>query len=293
MTKRPHEDFGDEGWSPPYDSERSPSRAPANDVYAQDDSFTTRTCWRCEKTAVPIDGRCRYCRARVESSVTDRIVLREAQGTNPILKIVYVLAGLMLTSLALHWLVRVRVEQWQWQDDWSQKILIWTLYAEGVATALVALGFWWTGRLRGFAPLPGYWRLVAWLWAWPGLAVLLGLNFAYAWLLKEYLHLPRLDLPFTPLAVVVVCVVPAVVEEFFFRYVAINAVGQHVGLHGTVWITSVMFGMAYIGNPLGMPFLILLGAGLGYARVCSGSLLLPMLLHFLHNAVVLYVSSVL
>ena len=61
----------------------------------------------------------------------------------------------------------------------------------------------------------------------------------------------------------------------------------HIGMHGAVWLTAVIFGMAHLGAIAGWPVLILLGAGLGYARVYSGGLALPILLHFLHNLAVL------
>jgi CAAX protease family protein len=112
---------------------------------------------------------------------------------------------------------------------------------------------------------------------------------------NEYLRSPQLAaprLPFTPLTFLLVCIQPAVVEEFFFRYLAMNAIRRHVGMHGTVWVVAVMFGLAHIGQPIGIPVLILAGVFLGYARILSGGLLLPMLLHLIHNTVFLYLQTV-
>jgi membrane protease YdiL (CAAX protease family) len=47
-----------------------------------------------------------------------------------------------------------------------------------------------------------------------------------------------------------------------------------------------MFAMAHIYNPLGLPYLFLAGVVFGLARVYGG-LLLPMILHFLHNLAVM------
>ena len=55
----------------------------------------------------------------------------------------------------------------------------------------------------------------------------------------------------------------------------------------------MIFGMAHLGNVPGWPVLMLLGAGLGYARVYSGGLTLPILLHFLHNFAVLLIDHAL
>ncbi len=52
-----------------------------------------------------------------------------------------------------------------------------------------------------------------------------------------------------------------------------------------------MFALAHLYNPLGLPFLLLMGIMLGYARAYSGGLLLPMLMHFGHNFAVLFLES--
>lgn len=52
-----------------------------------------------------------------------------------------------------------------------------------------------------------------------------------------------------------------------------------------------MFALAHLYNPLGLPILFLIGIILGYARVYSGGLLLPMLMHFGHNFAIIYLES--
>jgi membrane protease YdiL (CAAX protease family) len=56
--------------------------------------------------------------------------------------------------------------------------------------------------------------------------------------------------------------------------------------HAAVWVTAAMFGCIRVGQILGIPYLILAGAVFGYARVYGG-LPLAMLMHFLHNLVVI------
>src|SRR5262249_55571120 len=107
------------------------------------------------------------------------------------------------------------------------------------------------------------------------------------------LPLLRDELTLSPQVVVTVCLMPAVFEELFFRHLALGSLREHIGVHGSVWISSVMFGMAHIGATLSVPILILLGVYFGYARVVSGGLLLPMMLHFVHNAVITYVNTLL
>jgi membrane protease YdiL (CAAX protease family) len=47
-----------------------------------------------------------------------------------------------------------------------------------------------------------------------------------------------------------------------------------------------MFGLAHLGVPLSVPILILIGVMLGYARVLTGGVCIPILLHFIHNMLV-------
>jgi len=137
-------------------------------------------------------------------------------------------------------------------------------------------------------------RRGTWLLSAPGFAAVIAVNFAYhallVWLFTDGTDPPDAnelgDGLFTPdgwRTVLTVCVQPAVVEELFFRFLLLGHLRHHLGLHGSVWLSSVLFGMAHLGNVPGWPVLIVIGAALGYARVLSGGLALPMLLHFCHN----------
>src|SRR5205814_1772114 len=91
-------------------------------------------------------------------------------------------------------------------------------------------------------------------------------------------------------AIATICIQPAIVEELFFRYIALGTLTRVMGIAGALCVSSVMFGMAHSSVLLSIPILTVVGAGLGLVRVLSGSILLPMLLHGLHNAVVLYLE---
>jgi membrane protease YdiL (CAAX protease family) len=177
------------------------------------------------------------------------------------------------------------------------QLMIETAVFEGMDTALVLAGLLIAGRTRKY-PAAGN-PLLTWLLSAPGFVTLLGINLAYhlslKWLVSQYVTGPTpqyIDIGLAQgwLAVLLVCVQPAIVEELFFRYLMLGHLRPHVGLHAAVWISAVVFGIAHLGSIPGWPVLILLGAGLGYARVASGGLILPMLLHFLHNLAVLGVE---
>ena len=142
-------------------------------------------------------------------------------------------------------------------------------------------------------------RLLTWACSVPGFCVLLGINLGYHFALqalvkkdpndlKEVIELALKDGWW---AILLVCVQPAVVEELFFRYILLGQIRPHLGMHASVWLTAILFGMAHLGNIIGWPVLMLVGAGLGYARVYSGGLTLPILLHFCHNYAVLLIDD--
>ncbi len=171
------------------------------------------------------------------------------------------------------------------------------LLFEGMDTVIVVVGILVASRPLARAAAGN--RAVAWAAAAPGFLLLLGVNLGYHQFLK-WLVSPYQD-PNAPgvidislkdgwWAILLVCVQPAVVEELFFRYLLFGHLWPHLGVHGAVWVSAVIFGMAHLGNIPGWPVLILLGAGLGYARAYSGTLALPIGLHFLHNLAVLAID---
>ena len=117
-------------------------------------------------------------------------------------------------------------------------------------------------------------------------------------MLQEYIgkqpHLEVIEINFKTnvfLVALAVCVQPAVIEELFFRYSCLGHLRKVMNVHGAIWVSAVMFGLAHLHNPIGMPVLIVIGAGFGYMRVASGSLALPIILHGLHNAAVLLMEG--
>jgi membrane protease YdiL (CAAX protease family) len=132
--------------------------------------------------------------------------------------------------------------------------------------------------------------------ALPVLLVVLGLNLAYHAVVRAYLGTaPAADAVVaatgvTPLVVFAYCIQPAVFEELFFRYLALDSLRGIMGVHQAVAISSLMFGLAHVGVPLSIPMLGLVGVPLAYARVATGGLALPMAMHFLHNAIILFLE---
>ncbi|HEY8504877.1 MAG TPA: CPBP family intramembrane glutamic endopeptidase [Gemmataceae bacterium] len=156
---------------------------------------------------------------------------------------------------------------------------------------LVGAGFLWVRRPRPLLPAAGAFR--AWAEGAILFAGMLLLNVAYTRGLRDYIDLPIPDAPLPLgwrdffLAVLAVAVLPAVAEEFFFRYLALGHLREVMSGHGAVWVSAVMFATAHVHDLGGVPVFALAGVALGYARLRSGGMLLPVLMHFGNNFTIL------
>ncbi|ABG57649.1 CPBP family intramembrane glutamic endopeptidase [Cytophaga hutchinsonii] len=101
-----------------------------------------------------------------------------------------------------------------------------------------------------------------------------------------FLHvqtLPDILLSFLALAVM-----PAIGEEIIFRgFFQRELIQQTKNIHLSVWIAAFLFSFIHF-QFLGFFPRVLLGALLGYMYVWSGSLLVPILMHFTNNALTLF-----
>lgn len=135
-----------------------------------------------------------------------------------------------------------------------------------------------------------------WLLAWPLLFGLLVINVAYNEMLKELFvpaQVENVELEpwqFTWL-LALFTFFPAVMEELFFRRLVLDSFRDETGsLVTAIWVSSIMFAMAHIGQPFGLPYLLLVGVFLALLRVETGSLILPILAHGLHNGLVVWIE---
>ena len=91
------------------------------------------------------------------------------------------------------------------------------------------------------------------------------------------------------LIVFVVAIVPALSEEAMFRGLVQRSFEMKMKPFYAALITAIFFGVNHF-NPYGLIPLILLGLYFGFAAYMSGSIIVPIILHFLNNftAVMLY-----
>lgn len=82
------------------------------------------------------------------------------------------------------------------------------------------------------------------------------------------------------------CIVPAVTEEIAFRGLLQHWLAAAIRPWRALLLASGLFMFMHFFRPASAPYLFLVGLLLGWARWRTGSLYPPMLLHFLHNFIV-------
>ncbi len=255
-------------------------------------SVDTIECWRCGKFFPLAFNHCPACNAPVRRQRA-ALVLKSTNppSTRRVLQMLVVFGLLFIPMIGCS-AVFLMAEQQPSAETLLQVIV--TLEVIDTIIVLIALASIRSPALPD-RPSPGT-RLAMWFASFPLLVLMIGCNLAYFRMLIDGFGVPVIEDELMsadhllPWVLLTICVQPAIIEEIFFRQTAMLALRETMGENATIWITGVMFGFAHIGNPLGIPYLILFGVFQGYVRVKSGSLLLPMILHFLHNLAVLYIE---
>lgn len=251
--------------------------------------------------AVPLMVICKRCRLVTEDAITCVHCLAVLQPhllpaanvssrsvSNPLrtLLIAYVL--FLFTSIVFAMMIHGNKTM---SEVDQENILI---VVQGVDTVITLSLFLFLGRQH--VRKPKVWKRVT---AWTMAPVFsLGCYLFAHWYiesLKRYISSDWLlrggAMQFNLFEVLSTAVQPALVEELFFRYFAYGVMRQLTNAHSAVILTALMFALAHLYNPFGLPFLFAMGMMLGYARVYSGGLLLPILMHFVHNLAIIYFES--
>jgi membrane protease YdiL (CAAX protease family) len=90
-----------------------------------------------------------------------------------------------------------------------------------------------------------------------------------------------------PMLILTVGVLAPIFEELFFRGFIFKGLERGIlGGHGTVWLTSIIFAAIHLQYAWPIVLMIIpMGLLLGYSRMYSGSLLVPIVLHVLNNTI--------
>jgi membrane protease YdiL (CAAX protease family) len=275
-----------------------PDQHPADDCPLAE-IVSLATCWRCGLAAPEDVDACPHCAARLIPTVSGPFALSakpalSADWFNLLFKTYIVL---LATGIIHACVLGISFHPKKGQGlDPSDRDRLFTqiLVVEGIDTVVIAWAVITTwGRFARPTP-PQRVRLTAWIVALPALGALLLLNLGYHALLREIIHAPlisdRLMHRFDLISFVAICVQPAIVEEAYCRMFALDCLRGALGRHAAVWISATMFAFMHVAVLPSVPYLIVLGAVLAYLRLASGTLLLPILIHFAHNLVVLLIQ---
>jgi membrane protease YdiL (CAAX protease family) len=254
-------------------------------------------CWRCGKDVSTDVARCPYCDAPLatEAEVATEPPSQETDARS-LVRLLTIFAVMLGISVLAGLIRYVTVAIAPHEPSESGTMLVIVLILEGVDTVLILAAWAWCGiRYREPHRAMSH-RVVAWALALPILAGVLAINVLYHHVLQREFgvaHDPVMLLNKSLLAgwVFAICVQPAIMEELFFRYLAFGALRSVMGGNAVVWVTAVMFAAVHVGVPLSLPVLFVLGVFLGYARWASGGIYLPIVLHFIHNAVVMALNA--
>jgi uncharacterized protein len=261
----------------------------AADAAAAEPDFRA-PCWRCG-LAVPDDAAsCPHCAAGLSSS---RSVHAAASSKVAIssdwFNLLFGTYGVLLVIGLVHaYALGVFHEPRHGVGRRDREAIFTQILIDTVIIAGAVIASW--GKLP--KPTPGQQtRIAAWVFALPVLGALLLLNLGYHALLRNILHVPlisdELTAQFDLLSFIAICVQPAIVEELYCRMFALDCLRGALGTHAAVWISAAMFGFLHVAVLPSVPYLIIAGAVFAYMRLASGIILLPMLLHFVHNLVIL------
>lgn len=258
-------------------------------------------CWRCGKP-VEEGAACARCGARPKwSSIASggpgpRAV--RSVGETAAVRLLAAYGLLLITSVVYGWFIRFGLDARAFAAPDAAESQVYRMMAlEAFDAVLILAAVAWVPVPEAVGKVSTRRAIASWLASPLLLAVALGANFGYHQLILRAAGLPDVQdelvqaLGIGPLLILSICVLPAIFEEIFFRHLALGRLRGVTGVHGAVFVSSIMFGVLHIFAPLSIPILMVVGVVLGYARVLSGGLLLPILLHFAHNLIVILVHA--
>lgn len=253
----------------------------------------TVNCWRCGLEVLAVAPVCPHCAAR--SRVTGQATQPAAELQAPIATIQLLLwsfAILLITGILHAFALEARFRDVKVIDAATRENALWQmLIVEAIDTVVIVAAICrWQRPATSARPAPRM-RIFGWLALLPVVAGLLALNLGYHWVLRTTLGLPLLAEElvdqFTWLTLLVTCVQPAIAEEAYCRWFALDSLQEVTSRRASVWISATMFALMHVAVLPSIPYFILFGVVLARFRLATGSLLLPILIHFLHNLLIL------
>ena len=270
------------------------AHAPSGDAGIDELGEATTYCAYC---GAPLNGRFYFCAACSTPYKHPETVL-------PTVEPAYVSDGTLIarrapSALRVFWtyfavvLGSAIIDETAFHADDLGARLIFGTVAIGLTTCIVAAIYWRSLAVQlkrvGFAS-PSAWIGLA------ALAPLLGINYLYQ---MRFLHWAGAQ--FAPLGdpnwsqwglITVFCLLPAVSEELAFRGLLQHWLQAALTPARAVVIASALFAAMHF-SILSFPYLFLVGLVLGWTKWKTQSLYPSMLIHFLHNLIVIELMTTL
>lgn len=273
----------------PLESEFSSAGADEPEGIPSQDGFVWEevTCWRCDKCYVSTLPKCPACLAPNRTLTIDDQRDQPSDRSPAIIGVIWAFLAISATTLICTLGAVLLPDN---NASHSTQVIVLMVILEVIHTVILMVT-WLTIKTDDRSLIKPRNPALVWLTAIPLLAATLAVNYLYHVLLLGTLDQEQdLVVSFADhwiALTLIACLQPAIVEELFFRGLAMKASLEVLSPTQAIVITSLMFALAHLGQPLSLPILALIGLVLGYLRMMSGSLLLPMLFHFLHNLAVL------
>ena len=276
-----------------------PSVEDLSESSAEEDSLelpkiVTGLCWRCGKSFEATMPVCPHCLAKSNPSVRALDSESEPPAESPLTRVLVAFFVFLMTSLVCGLANAVQDHDLKITNQDPSRNLSRITFVEILDTILILFALSYIPKPPPVSSPSTHPRLMGTCFAIPILVVLLVINVSYHFLLRALAGLTEFDSlgsssgEYPLWSVIVICIQPAIVEEIFFRYLALGTLCTVCRTSTALFISSLMFGIAHIGVPLSIPILCVIGLGLGFLRVYSGTIWLPMLVHFAHNAILTF-----
>lgn len=276
--------------------ERSPSRADGwaagDPALAGEGETDQEICWKCGRRVARVRLVCGHCRATPAPDWLKeagfgrnraRIFLPDPRARAVVASVALMLPGLVRGLTARFGLAAGSIAG----RDEARRAMAWTLGSELAALALIGLALAWLPR--GAAPGRSSLGRRIGVWALTALAVVPAVALARAYLvgLESWLGPFRVDAavagvlgPTAPPVLLTFALLPALIEEPFYRGRLVDLFRPARGVHGSAWWTAGLFGLAHLDTPALLPLLVPMGAALGYLRLLGGGTALAIAARF-------------
>lgn len=198
----------------------------------------------------------------------------------------------LLVNVVISWYLRGRPDDTPLPENVVRQAAMALTIAEVIDAALVIIAAITCSRFIKVPTDLGQKRRTGWIVALPILACLLLINIGYHTLLMTIAGIePEGDLLMQSghhriWLLALMCIQPAIIEELFFRRLVFDFFRSHTTMGTAAFASAVMFAAAHTGGFLSIPYLALFGFTMAWLRWMTGSLTLPIILHFLHNLLI-------